>query len=279
MEKSLIRQRIKELSKKDYLDSDSNKLLFEQYAKDIENGIPPDSSEARTLLIIGNERLIYLCMTRKFGISNPEQEMDQYGAGMIGLIKAIDKFDLSKGIAFSTYATYVITNQIGMEYRKINRRFMTETNCVRLDDYMLSVDDEHNNLKFEHILGEEDTFIEDILYQETLQQIYNNMKYLTQTEKDCLTYSLGLFGNDRLSQVEIAERIGINQSGVSKSVKNAIHKLKIMMFSNEMLSSEDLIFKQKLINADGPLRQRKVTNLQQITVLNAENDDIKVKNG
>jgi len=278
MEKSLIIQRIKELSKKDYLDSESNRILFEQYEEDRKNGISPDKSDARTLLIVGNERLIYLCMARKFGISNPEQDMDQYGAGMIGLIKAIDKYDLAKGVAFSTYATYVITNQIGMEYRKINKRYMTETNCVRLEDYMLSAEDEHNNLKFEHILGEEDSFIEDIIHEETLKQIYNNMKYLTQIEKDCLTHGLGLFGNDRLTQIEIAKRMGINQSAVSKSIKSAIHKLKIMTLGNDMLSSEDLFFKQKLINANGPLRQRKVPNLQQITVLGAESDDIKVKN-
>ena len=67
MEKSLIQKRIKELSNKDYLDGKSNLMLFKEYEQDKMKNIPLEDSDSRTLLIMGNERLVYLAM-KKYGV-------------------------------------------------------------------------------------------------------------------------------------------------------------------------------------------------------------------
>ena len=254
MEKSLIQQRIYELSKKDYLDSQSNKLLFEQYTIDKQNNIPPEKSEARTLLIMGNERLVYISMMKHFGIPNPQPDMDQFGAGLIGLIKAIDSFDINRGIAFSTYAMHVITNQIGMEYRQINKRYMTEVNCIWLDEYMSCADDDHNNLKFEDMLGENDAFMEELLEGDDIKKIYDSFKYLDEIEKTCITHVFGLFGNKRISQAKVSNLVGLNQSSVSKIIKNAISKIKVVVQNETLLTDKELKLKQKLLKEEGPLK-------------------------
>ena len=255
MEKSLIKQRIMELSQKDHLDGKSNKILFEQYNIDKVNGVRPKDSEVRTLLIMGNEKLIYLVMTKRFGISNPQPEMEQYAAGMLGLVKAVDTYDISKGVSFSSYAISVIGNQIGMEYRKINKRHIIENVSVSLEDYVTSAN-AHNNLKFSSVIGECDTFIEQIQEDEIVNIIYRSMKYLTQQERDCLIYAFGLFGNQTLLYSDIAKKLGINRVTVGKIIKRTIKKLRIMVQTDDMLTQEELILKENLLKANGPILQK-----------------------
>ena len=233
MEDYLIRRRIRELSQKDYLDSQSNKLLLEQYRIDKLNNVRPEDSEARTLLIVGNERLVFFVLRRSFNIFNTESNFDEFCIGRMGLIKAIDNFDLDVGCGFSNYATKVIFNEVAIHYRKMktlaNR---AEKNKVFFDDY-IACDKEGKELHLEEALGEEDDFIENFLCQETLSDIIEHIQYLSDVERKSIIYSFGLFGNKPLTQKEVADKLNVAQPCVSRATKRGLQKLRQMCLSQE----------------------------------------------
>ena len=233
MENYLINKKIMELSGKNYLDNESNATLFKQYYEDINNGIPLGQSEARTTLIIGNKRLIHLVLKRKFNIFNNEENFDEFSIGMIGLIRAIDNFDIDKGYLFSTYAAKVIYNEIAAHYRKLNTKSrQSDKNCVFFEDHIIK-ESEGTDISFEEVLGEPDEFIENFPKEQIKMKALQNLNYLTDKERECIIYFFGLFGHPKMIQKDIAEKMNIEQSYVSRLIKRGIYKLREACLSEE----------------------------------------------
>ena len=246
MEEIFIKKRIYELTKMDHLDSASNKLLLQQYHLDKQNSIPPDKSEARELLIMGNEKLVFRIICDTFGIYELSKDIDEYSVGMIGLVKAVDTFDINRDVAFTTYAVQVIINEIRMEYRKRKKYYTVQNKTTSIYE-TVGESKEGDIFLLEDFLGEFDDTIECIIHNENMQTIQANLQYLNNAERVAVIYGYGLFGNPKLTQKEIGDIIGANQGYVSKAMRTGYNKLRILSTANSELMLEDIELKQKLL--------------------------------
>ena len=250
MENYLIKQRIYELTQKEHLDSTSNELLLQQYHVDKQNNIPPEMSEARELLIMGNEKLVFRILLNNFGIHELSRDIEEYSVGMMGLVKAVDTFDINRSCAFSTYAIQVIVNQVLMEYRK-NKKHNHIANITTSINEPITGNFNGDIFFLEDCLGEDDSTIDDIILEENFQTIKDNLQYLRKEEVISVIYGYGLFGNEKLNQNEIAQMLGVNQSYVSRMMRYGRNKLKLLITPNDELPKRELDTKLKLLNCNG----------------------------
>lgn len=251
MEECFIKKRIHELTQKDHLDSKSNEQLFKQYNLDKQNNIPLEQSEARELLIVGNEKLVFRILIDKFGICDVSRDREEYSVGMMGLVKVVDTFDINKGCAFSTYAIQVISNEVRMYYRKNNKHDYSTNKITSINESII-VGPEGDVFSLEDYLGEEDDTVDCIIREQNLKQIKDCLQYLSDNERVSIIYGYGLFGNKKLTQDGIAEILGVNQAYVSRMMKYGRKKIRILSTPSSNLSPQDLETKYKLLNMNRP---------------------------
>ena len=174
---------------------------------------------ARQKLIEHNLRLV-AHVVRKYYISNKNTE-DLISVGTIGLIKAIDSFNDSNGTKFATYAAKCIQNEILMLFRS-----QKKTGCeVSLND-TIDIDKDGNPLTYLDIISTEDTIVEDldtkIMINKAIGYIRDN---LDEREKQILIMRFGLGNTEAYTQKEVAARLGISRSYVSRIEKSSLEKI------------------------------------------------------
>ena len=177
--------------------------------------------EARNKLIEHNLRLV-AHIVKKY--SNMERESeDLISIGTIGLIKAIDTYDVSKGNKLVTYASRCIENELLMLFRK-------EKKCSReVSIYEpIGTDKEGNEISLMDIIRCEDESIFDLLlYSGNRKKLYEELSKMEDSkEKQVLILRYGLYGGEELPQREVGERMGISRSYVSRIEKRALENLK-----------------------------------------------------
>ena len=177
------------------------------------------SQEARSILIERNLRLV-VYIARKFDNAGVNVE-DMISIGTIGLIKAVNTFKMDKNIKLATYASRCIENEILMYLRR-NVRLKSE---VSLDE-PLNVDWDGNELLLSDILGTE----EDVVYHHLEDEVNRNllyaaMKKLEPREKELVEMRYGLISGKEMTQKEVADRLGISQSYISRLEKRIISRL------------------------------------------------------
>ncbi len=193
------------------LDSE-NELKYVTLAKE---GV----EEARNKLIEHNLRLV-VYIAKKYEFSNVNIQ-DLISIGSIGLIKGVNTYDVSKNIKLATYASRCIENEILMFLRKYSRI----KGEVSLDE-PLNVDWDGNELLLSDILGtDDDVILDNIEQDDRLSTMYKFVKKLNVREREIITLRFGLFGNEELTQKEVAEQLGISQSYISRLEKKIIEKL------------------------------------------------------
>lgn len=190
----------------------------EKYVAEMHSG----SMQAREILIERNLRLVAHVVKKYAGTANQDTE-DLISIGTIGLIKAVDSFNGDKKIRLATYAARCIHNEILMHFRALKKR-QTE---LSLDD-PVGTDGEGNTLSLMQIVHEEaDDIEDDIVLKGKIEMLYTLMDAcLTEREREILILRFGLGGNDALAQREIASKMHISRSYVSRIEKKAISKLK-----------------------------------------------------
>ena len=178
-------------------------------------------NEARNILIEHNLRLV-AHIVKKYSMNDKETD-DLISIGTIGLIKAIDTFDEEKGIRLATYASRCIDNELLMMLRS-NKRLNKE---VYLYDPIGS-DKEGNEINLLDIIEETDTdIVENIVLEEDIKKLYGVIgKVLTEREREIIFLRYGLVGKREVTQREIAKKLGISRSYVSRIEKKALKKLK-----------------------------------------------------
>ncbi len=172
--------------------------------------------EARERLINHNLRLV-AHIIKKYNINQCEQE-DLISIGTIGLIKAVDSFKADKNIRFSTYASRCIENEILMHFRRCKKSQGT----LFISD-PLDVDAEGNSLTLMDIMSDD----RDLAAEYELSSDLHRLKelvdsHLNAREKEIIILRFGLFGNEPQTQNEIAARLGISRSYVSRIEKRAV---------------------------------------------------------
>ena len=178
--------------------------------------------EARSLLIEHNLRLV-VYIARKFDNTSVGVE-DLISIGTIGLIKAINTFDVDKNIKLATYASRCIENEILMYLRRNNKTKLE----VSIDE-PLNVDWDGNELLLSDILGTDEDIIYRDLEDETERKLLNAaIDRLNPREQKIvkLRFGLGREQEDEMTQKEVADLLGISQSYISRLEKKIMKRLK-----------------------------------------------------
>lgn len=180
---------------------------------------------ARSKLIEHNLRLV-LYIAKRFETPKTELE-DLVSVGAIGLVKAVDSFKADKNIKLATYASRCIENEILMHLRKVNKTL----NEISLDE-PLSVDDEGGELVMSDILASADDSYQQVENSDQKKFLLNTLSQLSSRERDIMIMRYGLYGQDELTQKEVADLLNISQSYISRLEKKILKKLKANMINN-----------------------------------------------
>jgi RNA polymerase sporulation-specific sigma factor len=178
------------------------------------------SEDARQKLILHNLRLVSH-IVRKYYATAKNQE-DLVSIGTIGLVKAVDSFKIDNGTRFATYAAKCIQNEILMHFRsqkKLNAEVsMNET---------IDVDRDGNPLTYTDVISSEENLAEDVMrHVEGERALMLVRTRLEPREQQVIALRFGLGGLTPLTQREIAIKLGISRSYVSRIEKAAIEKLR-----------------------------------------------------
>jgi len=178
-------------------------------------------AEARDVLINRNMRLV-AHVIKKYQSSDYETE-DLLSVGTIGLIKAVNTFDMDKGSRLATYAAKCVENEILMLFRA-GKKFSKE---VSIYD-PIGTDKDGETVSLMDVLEVESReALELVILKQDISSLYEAYKRdLNDTEKTVIRMRYGLFGSMEQTQREIAEQLGISRSYVSRIEKKAVEKLK-----------------------------------------------------
>ncbi|HAJ97425.1 MAG TPA: RNA polymerase sporulation sigma factor SigE [Ruminococcus sp.] len=178
---------------------------------------------ARELLIVHNLRLV-VYIAKKFESSGVNLE-DLISIGTIGLIKAVETFCPDKNIKLATYASRCIENEILMFLRK-----SAQYRCEVSFDEPLNVDWDGNELLLSDVLGTDDDIVSrGIEWQAECESLMNAVNALPDREREIMELRFGLGGRQALTQKEVADKIGISQSYISRLEKKIIKKLRVVL--------------------------------------------------
>lgn len=177
------------------------------------------SEDAASLLIEHNLRLV-VYIARRFENTGIHIE-DLISIGTIGLIKAVNTFKVDKNIKLATYASRCIENEILMYLRRSTKR----KSEVSLDE-PLNVDWDGNELLLSDILGTENDIVSQHLEEEVNRSLlYSAMEKLTPRERELMEMRFGLKNGKEMTQKEVADKLGISQSYISRLEKRIITRL------------------------------------------------------
>ncbi len=177
--------------------------------------------QARDILIERNMRLV-AHIVKKYNNAERDSE-DLISIGTIGLIKAIDTFQIEKGIRLATYASCCIENELLMLFRSEKK--------MGKDVYLsepIGSDKEGNEICLLDIIESEPVDVaEQMDMQENIRKLWIFMKeVLSEREQEILILRYGLFGHKEMTQREIAEKMNISRSYVSRIEKKLLKKLR-----------------------------------------------------
>ena len=171
--------------------------------------------------LIEHNLILVVFLAKKYENTGIDLE-DLVSIGNIGLIKGINTFSSNKNIKLATYASRCIDNEILMYLRK-NKKIKSEVSI----DQALSLDGEGNELHLEDIIGtEKDLISNNIEEKDDKKIIIKEILGLKPRDKEIMLLRYGLLGNDEYTQKEVAEKLGISQSYISRIEKKVIKRIR-----------------------------------------------------
>jgi len=183
--------------------------------------------EARNKLIEHNLRLV-AHLVKKFENTGEDME-DLISIGTIGLIKGVESFSTGKGTKLATYAARCVENEILMHLRALKK----VKKDVSLHD-PIGQDKEGNEISLIDILeAENENVIEYIQLNMEISKIEQYFSILDSREREVIVYRYGLNDQDEMTQREIAKKLNISRSYVSRIEKRALMKVFHEYYRNE----------------------------------------------
>lgn len=174
---------------------------------------------AREELIVHNLRLV-VYIAKKFESTGVNIE-DLISIGTIGLIKSVNTFCSGKNIKLATYASRCIENEILMHLRKIAPQKME----ISLDE-PLNIDWDGNELMLCDVLGSDaDEINRDIEEEDEKRMLLKVIDTLPERERTIIDMRFGLGDKQELTQKEVADKLGISQSYISRLEKRIIKRI------------------------------------------------------
>lgn len=191
------------------------------YIQLMKQGQKDEAAKAREILIERNLRLV-AHIAKKY--QNTEEELDDLiSIGTIGLIKAINSYDDSKGSRIGTYAARCIDNELLMMLRG-KKKTSREVSIYE----PIGVDREGNEINLLDVIECEQIDVIDkmelVENLQKLQVLFDTL--LTEREKEILSMRYGLYSGNEITQRKIGKKLGISRSYVSRIEKKALQKLK-----------------------------------------------------
>lgn len=186
--------------------------------------------EARNKLIEHNLRLV-AHIVKKFESTNHDID-DLIGIGTIGLIKGIDTYSPDKNVKLTTYIAKCAENEILMYFRGDKK------NSKNVSLYEgISYDKDGNEITILDVLKTDDPdFLDELHKKDSISLLKKYLNVLSEREKEILVWRYGLNNNKEITQKEIAKRLGISRSYVSRIEKRATTKiLREFMKNNQTL--------------------------------------------
>ena len=175
---------------------------------------------ARQKLIEHNLRLVAHIAKKYYADENDRDDL--VSIGTVGLIKAVDSFDPTKGIRLSSYASRCIENEILMFFRSAKKTAQD----VSLND-PIDTDKPGCTLTLLDTIATDDHILEDIDLRMKVRQLYEAVKTrLSPREREIILLRYGLTGQRPLVQREVAKKLNISRSYVSRLEKKALQKLR-----------------------------------------------------
>ena len=174
---------------------------------------------ARQRLIEHNLRLVAHIIKKYY--ANAQNQEDLVSIGTIGLIKAVDTFDETKGPRLATYAARCIENEILMHFRAAKKTAQDVSLSEPID-----TDSEGRPLTLMDVLAQEDTIVDDLDRKVNIEKLGRYIREsLDEREKEIIVLRYGLCGRP-LSQWQVAQRLDISRSYVSRLETKALAKLR-----------------------------------------------------
>lgn len=175
---------------------------------------------AKNILIEHNLRLI-AHIVKKYH-SNCDEQEDLISIGTIGLIKAVNTFDPDKGIKLVTYASKCIENEILMYFRSKKRTSLEVSISEPID-----TDSDGNPLTLIDIISEEENIADEIDLKIKSGKLYDFVEEIEdEREKSIIIMRYGLYLTRPMTQKQVAQKLGISRSYVSRIEKKVIEQLR-----------------------------------------------------
>ena len=191
-----------------------------QQEQDALTAMEQGSEEAKQLLIEHNLRLV-VYIARRFENTGVDLE-DLISIGTIGLIKGISTYRRDKNIKLATYCSRCIENEILMFIRKIAGQRAE----VSLEE-PINMDYDGNELLLSDILGTDEDVVTGHLEDDVdLELLRRALTQLSDRERQIINMRFGLEGQQELTQKEVAQRLGISQSYISRLEKRIMARLR-----------------------------------------------------
>ena len=176
--------------------------------------------QARAVLIERNLRLVSHIVKKYYSKTNDTDDL--ISIGTIGLIKGIDSFDNSKGTRLATYASRCIENEILMYFRSIKK----QENDIMLSD-AIETDKDGNPLTIEEIIADPTDLAENLETKTKWNKVAAYIMNMDdEREKEIIILRYGLNNKKPLTQREVAQRLNISRSYVSRIEKKVLNDIK-----------------------------------------------------
>ena len=186
----------------------------EEQIKRLKNG----DQSARNTLIEHNLRLVAHIVKKYYSVASEQDDL--VSIGTIGLIKAIDTFNADKNIKLSSYASRCIENEILMHIRS------TKKNSLDLSlDESIDTDKDGNPLTLMDIMATEDNILDELDLKMNSEKMYGFIGQLSPRERNIIIMRYGLNGRKPMTQKEVADKLDISRSYVSRIEKKTIAQL------------------------------------------------------
>ncbi len=187
-----------------------------EYLDKFKNG----SVDAKNKLVEHNLRLVAHIVKKYY--ANSEEQDDLISIGTIGLIKAINSFDDSKGIKLATFASRCIENEILMYFRSKKRNSQEISISEPID-----TDSEGNPLTLIDIISIDDDITDNIDLMMKTEKLYKFIESMKdERDKTIIIMRYGLYNNVPMTQNQVAARLNISRSYVSRIEKKIIDRLR-----------------------------------------------------
>ena len=176
--------------------------------------------EARNKLVEHNLRLVAHIIKKYYGTQSEQDDL--VSIGTIGLIKAVDTYDMNKNIRLSSYASRCIENEILMHFRNAKK----SAQDISLNE-TIDTDKDGNPLTLLDIMAVDDNIIDtlDLKFNSSKLGQYINEE-LDEREKRIIILRYGLNGNEPMTQKNVAKLLNISRSYVSRIETRALKILK-----------------------------------------------------